>query len=341
MNQLKNQLKEAQYYKKLKNKIVQCQLCPRFCLIKPKERGNCGVRENKEGKLYSLVYGRPCSIAIDPIEKKPLYHFLPGESALSIATAGCNLHCLYCQNWRISQCRPEQTPFFELPPEKVISEAQNSNVKVLSYTYTEPTIFYEYMLDISKLAKKNKLRNTTVTNGFINPKPLLELCNYLDASNVDFKGSNSFYKKISSAWREPIEEALKIMHEKGVWLELTMLIIPGYNDKEREIKAVINWVKRNLDLDVPLHFSAFYPSYKMLNVPLTKPEVVIRARRWAVKAGLHYVYTGNIIDEEGSTTFCPNCKKALIKREGFFVKENNIVNSRCPDCGEKIKGVWK
>ncbi|MCX8194264.1 MAG: AmmeMemoRadiSam system radical SAM enzyme [Candidatus Pacearchaeota archaeon] len=338
-----NQLKEASYYKKLKNKIVQCQLCPRFCVIKPKERGNCGVRENMNGKLYSLVYGRPCSITIDPIEKKPLYHFLPGENTLSIATAGCNLHCLYCQNWRISQCRPEQVSFFEVSPEKVISEAINNGVKILSYTYTEPTIFYEYMLDISKLAKKhdNDLKNTTVTNGFINPEPLIELCRYLDASNVDFKGTNAFYKKISEAWREPVEEALKIMQEKRVWFELTTLIIPGHNDKEKEIKEVINWVKRNLGLDVPLHFSAFYPSYKMLNVPSTKPEVVIKARKMAIKSGLHYVYTGNILDKEGSTTFCPSCSKALIMREGFFVKENKIINNRCPDCGEKIAGIWK
>ncbi|UZE93595.1 MAG: AmmeMemoRadiSam system radical SAM enzyme [Candidatus Pacearchaeota archaeon] len=334
-------MKEALFYKKLKDKEVQCQLCPRFCVIKPGNRGNCGVRENTNGKLYSLVYGKPVSIALDPIEKKPLYHFLPGQQALSIATAGCNLHCLYCQNWEISQCRPEKVASFSMPPKRVIEEAINREVNIISYTYTEPTIFFEYMIDIAKLAREKKIRNTIVTNGFINSEPLTELCKYLDGSNIDFKGSDEFYKKLSGAWRKPVEEAIKIMHEKGIWLELTNLIIPGYNDKEKNILEIINWIKENLSVDVPLHLSAFYPTYKMLETPATKPEIVIKARKIAMKAGLRYVYTGNIPDKEGSTTFCPGCKKPVIIRQGFYIKENRLIDGRCPECGEKIAGVWK
>ena len=332
-------MKEAQFYKKLKNSQVQCNLCPRFCVIKLGSRGNCGVRENVDGKLYSLVYGRPCSIALDPIEKKPLYHFFPGQQALSVATVGCNLHCLYCQNWEISQCQPEKAASFKMSPERVIEEAINRKVKIMSYTYTEPTIFYEYMFDIAKLAKKKAIKNTTITNAFINPEPLTQLCNFLDASNIDFKGSDNFYKKLSGAWRKPVEEALKIMHNKGVWLELTTLIIAGHNDKEKDIKEIVMWIKKNLSADVPLHFSAFYPSYKMLDVPATSAETIKKARRLALKY-LNYVYTGNIIDEEGSTTLCPSCKKSVIVRKGFSIKENKLVKGKCPYCNEKIAGVF-
>ncbi|MCL6500682.1 MAG: AmmeMemoRadiSam system radical SAM enzyme [Candidatus Pacearchaeota archaeon] len=333
--------KEALYYEKLREKIVRCKLCPRFCTIKPKERGNCGVRENIDGKLYSLVYGRPCSIALDPIEKKPFFHFLPGQQALSVATAGCNLHCLYCQNWEISQCRPEKTASFSMSPERVVEEATARGVKIMSYTYTEPTIFYEFMFDMAKMARKLDLKNTSVTNGFINPEPLAELCKFLDASNVDFKGSDEFYRKLSGAWRKPVEEALKIMQEKKIWIELTTLIIPGYNDKKGDIREIIIWVKNNLGVDVPLHFSAFYPSYKMFSVPPTRPEIVIKAREMAMEEGLNYVYTGNFPDKEGSTTFCPKCKKPVIIRQGFTVEKNKLRQGKCPECNEKIAGVWK
>ncbi len=334
-------MKEASYYEKLKENTVRCRLCPRFCIIKLNDRGNCGVRENKNGKLFSLVYENPVSIALDPIEKKPFYHFLPGQQALSIATAGCNLHCLYCQNWEISQCKPEKASSFKMSPKRVVEEATNREVKIMSYTYTEPTIFYEYMLDIAKLAKQKGIKNTTVTNAFINPEPITELCKYLDGTNVDFKGSDKFYRELSGAWRKPVEEAIKIMHEKGVWIELTNLIIPGHNDKEKDIIKLVNWIKENLSVDVPLHFSAFYPTYKMLETPPTNPKIVIKARKMAMDAGLHYVYTGNINDKEGSTTFCPKCNKPVIIRTGFMIKENRLIDGKCPNCQEKIAGVWK
>jgi len=334
-------MKEALFYKKLKDKVVQCKLCPRICTIKQGNRGNCGVRENTDGKLYSLSYGKPVSIVLDPIEKKPLYHFLPNQQTLSIATAGCNLHCLYCQNWEISQCKPEKAPSFSMSPERIIEEAIMRKVNIISYTYTEPTIFYEYMRDIARLAREKKINNATVTNAFINPEPLKEICKYLNASNVDFKGSDKFYKELSGAWRKPVEEAIKIMFEKGVWIELTNLIIPGHNDKEKDIIEIINWIKKNLDVNVPLHFSAFYPAYKMLSTEPTRSKIVVKARQIAMDAGLHYVYTGNINDIKGSTTYCPKCKEPIIIRTGFMVKENRLIKGKCPKCGEKIAGVWK
>jgi len=299
------------------------------------------VRENRAGTLYTLVYGRPCSLALDPIEKKPFYHFMPGKQALSIATAGCNLHCANCQNWEISQAKPEEVPSLHMPPEKVVLKATKENVDIISYTYTEPTIFAEYVLDIAKLAKKAGMKNTIVSNGFINPEPLKQLCRYIDGANIDLKSiSDTFYKKVCQARVQPVLDALKIMKEEGIWIEITNLIIPTLNDKETEIKKLIVWIKNNLGVDVPLHFSAFYPAYKLLELPPTSFAILKKARKLAMKAGLHYVYTGNISDEEGSTTFCPKCKKALIKRRGFYVSESNIENGKC-SCGETIAGVWK
>ena len=333
-------MEEALYYKKLKDKIVKCELCPRFCVIKPGDRGNCGVRENQNGNLISVVYGKPVSAEVDPIEKKPFFHFLPKNVTFSIATAGCNLHCMYCQNWRISQCSPEEVSSLDMLPKKVISEAKKSKCRIISYTYTEPTVFYEYMLDTAKLAKKARLRNTVVSNGFINPAPLNKLCNYIEAANIDLKGDDKFYRKITGAWIKPIQDTLITLKKKGVWIELTNLIIPGQNDSEKDLMWLINWIKDNLGLDVPLHFSAFYPMYKLTNLPATAAITVKKARKMAIDAGLHYVYSGNILDEEGSTTYCPKCGKAIIKRRDFDVTENNLKNGKCP-CGEKIAGVWK
>lgn len=338
-----NEIKEALYYKKLKGNVVQCQLCPRYCAIKENERGNCGVRENKKGRLYSLVYGRPCSANLDPIEKKPLYHFLPGEQAMSIATAGCNLHCKHCQNWTISQAMPEDVVALNMPPKLVVSETKKSGSRTISYTYTEPTVFYEYMIDTAKLAKKQGIKNTIVSNGFINPKPLEELCKYLDGANIDLKAiSDNFYREVCSARLQPVLDALIMLHKKGVWLEITNLIIPTLNDKKSDIKKLIAWIKENLGLDVPLHFTAFYPCYKLSDLPSTSIKILQTARELALKAGLHYVYTGNLPDEEGNTTYCPSCGKALIKRQGFFGISNiGIVKGKCKFCNEKIAGVWK
>lgn len=354
------ELKEALFWKTLKDtQEVQCQLCPRFCVIKNGERGNCGTRTNMNGKLYSLVYGKPCSISIDPIEKKPFYHFIPSSKSLSIATTGCNLHCAHCQNYQISQTRFEDVPHLEASPEQIIEQAKTNQVKSISFTYTEPTVFYEYMFDIAKLAKrtetgkvsgapgipnsraKEKIKCNIVSNGFINPEPLKKLIPYIKAANIDLKGDAVFYEKICEAKIEPILETIKILKQKKVWLEITNLIIPGMNDNTEEIKKTVQWIKDNLGTDFPLHFSAFYPCYKLNNVPATQPEFLIKARIIAKQQGLRFVYTGNIQDEEGSTTFCPNCNFKLIIRRNFSVIENKIKRGKCPNCKTKIPGVWQ
>lgn len=320
---------------------MQCQLCPHFCVLKHNERGKCGVRENQKGKLYSLVYEKPCSFSIDPIEKKPLYHFMPGERAISIATVGCNLSCKFCQNWEISKAKPEKYPYEKLSPEKVVEETLKAGCKIISYTYTEPTVFYEYMLDIAKLARKKGIKNVIVSNGFINPEPLKELCEYIDGANIDLKSINpEFYEKICEARLKPILEALKILKQNNVWVEITNLLISGKNDSQEGIKKLSEFVK-SLGKDTVLHFSAFYPCYKMLDVPRTPEETVKKAREIALKAGLNYVYTGNILDEEGSTTFCPKCKRPLVKRQGFYVLQNNIEKGKCSFCKTGIAGMWE
>ncbi len=332
--------KDALFYKKLKEGIVQCQLCPHFCVLIDKERGKCNVRENQKGRLIALTYGKPCSLALDPIEKKPFYHFLPEEQVMSIATVGCNLKCLHCQNWEISQAKPEQYSSVTLLPEEVVKKTKAAGSRIIAYTYTEPTIFYEYMLDTAKLAKKAGIRNVIVSNGFINPEPLKELCKHIEGANIDVKGNTKFYKEVCRGRIEPILEAIKILHKNKVWIEITNLVILGYNDDEKGIKEIVDFVKQ-LDKNIPLHFSAFYPCYKMTNAPSTPATTIVKARDLALKEGLNYVYTGNISDIKGSTTYCPRCKKELIIRYGHTVTENNLVNGKCKFCKEKIAGIWK
>jgi len=333
--------KSALFWKALKNKGVQCQLCPRYCMIKDGGRGNCGVRKNIKGKLFSLVYGKPCSVGIDPIEKKPFYHFLPGQKTFSVATAGCNLHCMYCQNWKISQCMPENVPSLDMPPEKVVLGAKYEDAKIISYTYTEPTVFYEYMLDTARLAVKKKIRNTFVSNGFINQEPLKKLAPLIEAANIDLKGDENFYKKVTGAWIEPVLETLKELKKKGVWIEITNLIIPTLNDSRQQIQWLAKWIYDNLGADVPLHFSAFWPTYKLTKLPQTSIEKLKEARKIAINQGLNYVYTGNLPDDVGNNTYCPQCHALVIRRSEFYVIENKMINGKCPSCRTKIAGVWK
>ena len=335
-------LKEAKYYRKLENKEVQCLLCPRRCIIPPAKRGFCGVRKNINGKLYSLVYGKPCAVHIDPIEKKPLFHFYPKSKAFSIATAGCNLRCKFCQNWHISQARPEETINYNLPPAKLIEEVKKSGCSIIAYTYTEPTIFYEYMLETAKLAHQNGIKNIMHSAGFINPEPLRELCKYLDAANVDLKGfSDEYYRKTCAGSLQPVLESLKTIKKEGVWLEVTNLIIPGLNDNPEEIKEMCIWIKKNLGEDTPLHFSRFYPTYKLKNLFPTPVESLEKAREIALNVGLKYVYIGNVPGHSGEITYCPKCGKVLVRRIGYRILENNIVDGKCKFCGEKIPGRWK
>ncbi|MEM4245006.1 MAG: AmmeMemoRadiSam system radical SAM enzyme [Candidatus Nanoarchaeia archaeon] len=336
--------KEAKHYKKLKNMMVQCQLCPWYCTLKNRERGKCGVRENREGKLISLVYARPCSVNVDPIEKKPLYHFIPGSKSFSIGTTGCNLFCQYCQNYSTSRAKPEEIPTVKMEPESVVQNAINYGCKSVSYTYNEPTIFYEYVYDTARIARKKKIKNVMVTNGYINEKPLKELYKYIDGANVDLKGfTEEFYKKTCGVRLKPVLESLKLMRKTKTWIEITNLVIPGYNDDMKKIKEMCEWVKKSLGINTPLHFSRFYPCYEMYDVGITPIETLKEAYEIARKVGIKFVYLGNIGSEGGySDTFCPKCGELLIKRGTYFgVEYNKIKNGRCSKCQEKIPGVWK
>lgn len=323
------------FYKKEKGKI-RCELCPQNCLIAEGKTGFCGVKKNIKGKLYSLVYAKPCSVHLDPIEKKPLYHFYPGESALSIGTVGCNLGCLFCQNWEISKAKPDNFLIRTRTPEDIVKEAKQNNVKILSYTYTEPTIFYEYMLDIAKLAKKEKIKNTIVSNGFINEEPLKKLCKYIDGANIDLKSFNpKFYKKICFGKLEPVLESLKILKKNNVWLEITNLIIPKLNDNMKEIEEMCKWISKELGKEVPLHFSRFFPCYKMQDREPTPLDTLKKAASIAKKY-LNFVYIGNVPADDN--TYCPKCNKVLIERR-FFTANSYLKKGKC-SCGQKIPGVF-
>ncbi|MBN2052328.1 AmmeMemoRadiSam system radical SAM enzyme [Candidatus Woesearchaeota archaeon] len=334
-------MKEASYYSKQKDNIVKCELCPRLCLINPGNRGLCSVRQNIDGKLFSIVYAKPCAVHVDPIEKKPLYHFIPGARAFSIATIGCNFFCSFCQNWQISQARAEAISenFDEVLPKKVVEQCKKEKCDVISYTYTEPTIFYEYMLDTARIAKKAGIKNTIVSNGYINERSLRELCKFIDGANIDLKGfTEEFYRKNCQGRLEPVLQTLKILKEEGVWLEITNLVIPGSNDNFKKIEEMCKWIAENLGRDVPLHFSRFHPDYKITDSIATPMETLEKARKIAEKY-LDYVYIGNIIGE--SNTICPKCKSVNIRRSMLNLIENKLVNGKCFKCNSKIAGVWK
>lgn len=321
-------------------KKVQCQLCPAECILEPYQIGNCRVRINKDGELYSLVYGKPCALHIDPIEKKPFAHLLPASYAFSIATVGCTLTCKFCQNWQISQAKPEDERFYELPPEKVVSEAIRTGCRSIAYTYTEPTVFYEYMYDTAVLAREKGLLNTYITCGYINNQPLRELSKYLDGANVDLKGfTDEFYRKTCGGKLKPVLDSFVTLKEMGVWVELTNLIVPTLNDDFNTIRQMCKWVVGNLGVDLPVHFSRFYPNYKLKNLPPTPLETLSRARDIAMEAGCRYVYVGNI-GHDGNNTFCYNCKKLLIERAGYFIRQNHVVGGKCKYCNASIAGIW-
>jgi pyruvate formate lyase activating enzyme len=334
--------KEALFYQKLENKIAQCQLCPRGCVIAAGRRGFCGVRENQDGTLYTLVYARPVAIHIDPIEKKPLFHFLPSTAAFSIATAGCNLKCKFCQNWEISQARPEEIEYIHIEPQDLLKKVKASGSPTIAYTYTEPTIFYEYMLEVAQLAKKEGIRNIMHSNGYINEAPLRQLAKYLDAANIDLKGfSDDYYHKLTEGTLEPVLKSLKILKEEGVHLEITNLVLSGFNDDPDTIRKMCVWIKENLGPDVPLHFSRFFPMYKLVSLNATPLETLEKARQIALDCGLKYVYIGNLAGHPAENTYCPKCKRIVIERRGYFILQNNLEDGKCKFCGEKIEGVWK
>jgi pyruvate formate lyase activating enzyme len=321
-------------------KTVQCELCPNGCVLDEGQHSRCRARMNKGGVLYSLVYGKPCAVHVDPIEKKPFSHFLPGTTAFSIATAGCVLSCKFCQNWQISQARPEDTDTYDLPPDEVVRKAMFYECRSISYTYTEPTVFYEYMYDTAVIAKKYDIKNTMHSCGYINEKPLRKLSKYMNAANIDLKGfTEDFYNRICNGSLKPVLNSLVVLKQEGVWLEITNLVLPTLNDDMKTIKEMCKWIKKNLGVDTPIHFSRFYPQYKLDNLPPTPLETITEARKTAMDVGLKYVYIGNI-RHEGENTYCPKCKKMLIEREGYFVKQNNIANGKCKFCSTSIAGVW-
>jgi pyruvate formate lyase activating enzyme len=336
-------LKEALFYKKVETSKVQCQLCPHFCLIADGERGICGVRENQAGTLYSLVYGQVVSESVDPIEKKPLFHFLPGSTSYSISTVGCNFRCDFCQNYRISQSPREQHDIFgqERTPEQIVDAAIEGRCRSISYTYTEPTIYFEFAYDTMKPARARGLKNVFVSNGFMNP-PVVELARpYLDADNVDLKSfSDETYRKVCGGRLAPVLETLKLMKKFNIWLEVTTLVIPGLNDSKAELTQIARFIKNELSDDTPWHVTGFYPTYKMLDRPRTPAETLIRAREIGLETGLKYVYAGNLPIKGAEDTYCPKCQQIVIQRSGFEILENRVKDGKCGFCGEPIAGVW-
>lgn len=300
------------------------------------------MRINIDGVLRTVVYGYPCSMHIDPVEKKPLFHFLPGTPILSIATAGCNLHCQNCQNWEISQANPEDIPAEYWPPERIVAAAKHYNCPSLAYTYTDPIIFYEYTYDTAKLANSTGIRNVLVTAGYINQEPWEKLLKYIDAANIDLKGfTDDFYRRVCSGTLKPVLNALVVARASGILVEVTNLIIPTLNDKPEQIRPLVRWVKANMGSETPMHFSGFTPRYKMRNLPPTSLKTLEMAREIAISEGLNYIYIGNVASKQGQNTYCPGCKGLLIERSWYNILQNRLKNGCCPDCGREIYGVWK
>jgi pyruvate formate lyase activating enzyme len=334
-------MKEAMFYENLDGK-VQCHLCNHQCVIKEGKRGICGVRENRAGKLYSLVYGRSVAVGIDPIEKKPFFNFYPGSTAYSISTVSCNFRCLNCQNWEISQMpkgKSDKIIGDELLPEKIVADAKSRGCKSIAYTYTEPTIFFEYAYDTAKLAHKEGIKNVFVTNGYTSTEAIREIAPFLAAANVDLKGfSEDFYHKVCGAKLQPVLDNIRLYKELGVWVEVTTLIIPGYSDDESQLKGIAGFIV-SVDEKIPWHVSAFYPAFKLPDVPPTTRESLRKARDIGIKAGLRYVYEGNIPGEGGENTYCHGCGEPVIKRYGFEITENKLIDGKCPKCMVIIDGI--
>ena len=335
-------MKEALYYKKLNNDFVQCLLCPKLCKIKEGKSGFCGARENIGNKLFSNIYSRVSSEGMDPIEKKPLYHFIPGSKAFSIATAGCNLACLNCQNWTISQFNPYETKNMDLMPDKVVEQCLNLNCEAIAFTYTEPLTFFEYSYDTAKLAKAEGIKTVLVSAGYVHEEPFRDYCKYIDAANIDLKSfSEDIYLKLNAGKLSTILQTLKICKEENVWLEITNLVVPGWTDDLDMIKEMCDWLYADELHEYPLHFSRFHPQHKLKQVPATPVSILEKAREIAIEAGIKYVYIGNVPGHSACNTICPKCKKIVIERRGYRIMNNYIQNNSCKFCKEKISGVWE
>lgn len=321
--------------------VIKCLLCANGCAISNEQRGRCRTRMNVHGELKSLVYGRPVSIHVDPIEKKPFYHYLPGSAAFSLATAGCVLKCKFCQNWGISQSSPEDHKVAWTSPSNIVMSAYNDKAPVIAFTYNEPTVFTEYLTDISREAKKLGIRCVLVSCGFMNEAPLAEMCGVLNAIKIDLKGySEEFYRAACGARLQPVLRSIKQIAKSGVHLEIVNLVVPTLNDSDKMLQGLIDWILGEVGPDVPLHFSRFHPDYQMLNLAPTPVATLERARDMALSKGIHYPYIGNVPGHPGNNTYCPSCKKIVIERQGFFINTLNIKDGRCKFCKRKIAGVW-
>ncbi len=337
-------MKEALLYKKQTDGRVTCLLCSHICLIEKSQRGLCGVRENRDGVLHSLVYGKVVAENVDPIEKKPLFHFLPGSRTFSIATVGCNFTCLHCQNSSISQAcdfSSDSVPGKNRTPGYVIESAVTANCKSISYTYVEPTIFFEFAYDCMKLAKNEGLKNCFVSNGYMSKQATELLVPVLDAINIDLKSfSDEFYKEVCGAKLQPVLDSIRRMHAAGVWVEVTTLLIPGRNDSEEELNRIADFLI-SIDSAIPWHVTGFYPTYKLTNCPATSLESLERAREIGLQKGLQHVYAGNRPGSGGENSSCSSCKAEVILRHGFSIRKNRLIEGRCSSCKAPIAGIWE
>ncbi len=335
-------LNEARWWEVLDKERIICTLCPRHCLLAEGKHGFCYIRKNENGQLVNLGYGHPIALHVDPIEKKPLNHFLPGTDILSLGTAGCNMGCRFCQNWDLSTARETQEHTREVSAEQVVELARRQGVPSIAFTYNEPTIWGEYVIDIAEQAQAHGLRTVMVTNGYVDPKPLRDIYAHIDAANVDLKGfTQEFYGRMTLSNLQPVLETLvHLRHEMGTWIEITNLMIPGKNDAPTETSQLCEWIVNELGVDTPLHFTAFHPDYQSREIPRTPGETLSNARRIAMAAGLRYVYIGNVHDEDGQTTFCWQCGMPLIRRNWHSVMENRLQDGHCPKCQASIAGVF-
>jgi len=332
----------ARWWQTQESGKILCTLCPRYCKIGSGQSGFCFIRQNLNGQLITTGYGHPTGFAIDPIEKKPLNHFLPGTGILSFGTAGCNLGCKFCQNWSMSKAKLDNLNALSVSPEQVVALARHHKVPSIAYTYNDPVIFGEYVIDISRLARSAGIRSVMVTNGYIDKQARKEVYEFVDAANVDLKSfTERFYHKLTFSHLADILDTLRwLKHETSVWFEITTLLIPGENDSRDEIARMCSWILENLGDEVPLHFTAFHPDFKMRDLPATPSSTLKMARQIALETGIKYCYLGNVYDREGQTTCCPQCHKPLIERDWHSVHSNILIEGKCPDCEHKIAGVF-
>jgi pyruvate formate lyase activating enzyme len=332
---------EAKFYQKLQNSKIKCKLCPRECTVGDKERGYCGVRENRGGTYYSMVHSRVCAAHVDPIEKKPLFHYLPGTVAFSLATAGCNVNCKFCQNWDISQSRPEEIPAQYAPPQSIAQLARQYNCPTIAYTYSEPVVWAEYLMDCADAGHSAGVRSIVVSNGFMQEEALKAAYGKMDAVKIDLKSfTESYYKQVVTGQLKPVLDTLVTLRKMGKWTEIVFLVLPTLNDSDAEFRGLAQWIKANLGADVPLHFTQYHPEYLLKNLPVTPVSTLERAKAIADAEGLHFVYIGNVPGHPAQNTYCPRCRKMIVERVGFVASEMLIKNGKCPFCQQPIPGVW-